>query len=136
MKLTQIPSELLDPWYEKYEKLFLIPAIPRCSGGWSYGIGGKESIYLGFGEYGYCQLIPESRDELYLFFIYIYLEYRGNGYGRGFMIAIIKLSKELNYKRIRLDVGYLNPKDKIPVTILRKFYNGLGFKREKGQKWY
>ncbi len=134
MKLTQIPSELLNPWFEKYGKLFFIPAIPRCSRGWSYGFGGKVSIYLGFEEYGYCQVIPESKDELYLFFIYIFPEFRGKGYGKSFMKKIIEIAQELNYVKIKLDVGYLNPKDRIPASILRKFYRSLGFKRVKGTR--
>lgn len=134
MKLRQIPQELLDPWYERFEKIYLVPAIPRCSRGWSGGFGGMVSIMIGYGEYGYCQVIPESKDELYLFYIHIAPEFRCNGYGKSFMRMIIDLCQELNYKKIRLDVGYLNPKDRIPAPILRKFYTRLGFKREKGTK--
>lgn len=129
MALIQIPTELLEPWYEKFEKLFFLPAIPRrCSG------FGKVSILLSFREYGYCLVIPVSKDELYLFYIYVLPEFRRNGYGKSFMREIIELSQELNYKKIRLDVGYLNPKDRIPAPILRKFYKSLGFKKLKGTK--
>ncbi|RKZ85784.1 MAG: hypothetical protein DRQ39_06645 [Gammaproteobacteria bacterium] len=132
MKLKNIPNELLAPWYERFEKLYLVPAIPRCSGGWTYGFGASKSIFLGFGEYGYCQVIPESEDELYLFFIYIAPEFRCQGHGKSYMKEIIQISQEIGYKRIGLDVGYLNPKDRIPVPILRKFYKSFGFKGVKG----
>jgi len=134
MKLKEIPNELLEPWYEKFERVFLVPAIPRTSGGWTYGFGGMESIYLGYGDNGYCQLIPESKEELYLFYIHIAPELRRKGHGKHFMRMIIELAHELNYKKLSLDVGYLNPDDRIPAAILRKFYKDLGFKKLKGTK--
>lgn len=134
MKLTQIPKELLDPWFDRYEKLTFLPAIPRCSRKWSYGFGGQVSIGIGFGNYGYCQVIPMNKNELYLFFIYIDPKYRGKGYGKAGMKKLLKIARELNYSQIKLDVGYLNPKDKTASPVLRKFYGDLGFKREKGTK--
>jgi GNAT superfamily N-acetyltransferase len=134
MKLKQIPEELLDPWFDKFEKLTFMPAIPRHSRKWSYGFFGQESIGIGFGKYGYCQVIPMSNDELYLFFIYIDPPFRGKGCGKAGMKKIIEIARELKYKRMKLDVGYLNPEDKIPAPVLRKFYATLGFKREKGTK--
>jgi GNAT superfamily N-acetyltransferase len=134
MKIKQIPRELLDVWYKKFERLVIMPAMPRHSSNWSPGLWCQESILLGHKGIGNCLVIPMSHDELYLFFIYIDKRFRGKGHGKRFMKELIELSKELNYKRILLDVGYLNPKDRIPIPILRKFYNSLGFKRVKGTR--
>ena len=131
--LRQIPKELLDPWYDKFEKIWLIPAYPRRSAHWNMSFG-FVSIYVGFNKNSFSQVVPENAEELYLFYLYVDPQKRRKGYGTKLMKNIIEIAKEIGYKRISLDVGYLNPKDRIPSKVLRSFYKSLGFRNEKGTK--
>jgi GNAT superfamily N-acetyltransferase len=131
--LRQIPKELLDPWYDRFEKIYLVPAYPRRSGHWSMSFG-FVSIYVGFNKNSFSQVVPENAEELYLFYLYVDPQKRRKGYGTKLMKDIIEIAKEIGYKRISLDVGYLNPKDRIPSKVLRSFYKSIGFKNVKGSR--
>ncbi|MBN2883111.1 MAG: GNAT family N-acetyltransferase [Clostridia bacterium] len=131
--LKKIPRDLLDPWFDKFEKIYLVPAYPRHSKKWSRSFG-FESIYLGFDKYAFSQVVPQNTEELYLFYLYVSPENRREGYGTKLMKEIIQVAIELGYKRISLDVGYLNPKDRVPVKVLRSFYKSLGFVNYKGPR--
>lgn len=131
--LRQIPQDLLDPWYDRFENLWLVPAFPRQSRKWSISFG-FVSIYLGYGDYGYAQVVPENAEELYIFYLFVSPSHRRKGYGTKQMRRIIKIAEAIGYKRISLDVGYLDLKDKVPAKVLRSFYKSLGFVNDKGSK--